>query len=147
MSREIAISIVLVRGGVNPRVDGSKTRSNRGATLRTDCLAFGQGFEIALGPINDLVAGCQHKAGDVDDSSASFAMFVKKVICRWIQAGQKGGVDLAATAATLLSWIDEDPYAVCSAAQRCQHQTPLAGSRPLDDQALPRHVHWINLHK
>lgn len=59
------------------------------------------------------LAGCHAKADELDDSSGSFGQFAKDLICLWIKARQAGDADPDSTAATLLAWIDDDPYAFC----------------------------------
>lgn len=58
-------------------------------------------------------AGCREKAEELDDSSGSFNMFAKDLICRWVKARQRSGAGADETAATLLAWMDDDPYAFC----------------------------------
>jgi hypothetical protein len=60
-----------------------------------------------------FLAGCHAKAEQLDDSSGNFGMFVKDLICLWIKARQADGADPDKTAATLLAWMDDDPYAFC----------------------------------
>ena len=60
-----------------------------------------------------FLAGCHAKAEQLDDSSAYFGMFVKDLICLWIKGRQAAGADPGDTAATLLRWMDNDPYAFC----------------------------------
>lgn len=52
-----------------------------------------------------VLAGCHHKADQLDDSLGYFGMFAKSVICRWIRARQKSAEDPAATFTTLLSCV------------------------------------------
>lgn len=89
------------------------------------CFAFVGGLKEVAAEIEKLItdeparaaalceaflAGCHAKAEQLDDSSANFGMFVKDLICIWIKANQAGGADPDKTAATLLSWMDDDPY-------------------------------------
>lgn len=60
-----------------------------------------------------FLAGCHAKAEELDDSSGSFGQFAQDLICLWIKARQASGADPHETAATLLAWIDDDPYAFC----------------------------------
>ena len=60
-----------------------------------------------------FLAGCDAKAEQLDDSSGNFGMFAKDLICLWIKGRQAGGADPDETAATLLRWMDDDPYAFC----------------------------------
>jgi hypothetical protein len=55
-------------------------------------------------------AGCQAKADEFDDSRGSFGQFAQDLISLWIKAGQASSADPHQTAATLLAWIDDDPY-------------------------------------
>ena len=74
--------------------------------LRTDAVR-------AAGLYETFLAGCQEKAEELDDSSGSFGQFAKGLICRWIKARQVSGADPNETAARLLGWMDDDPYAFC----------------------------------
>jgi hypothetical protein len=90
--------------------------------------AFVSGLEQVANGIKELVAsepsraaalceaflaGCHAKAEQLDDSSGNFGMFVKDLICLWIKGRQAEGADPDDTAATLLRWMDDDPYAFC----------------------------------
>jgi len=92
------------------------------------CFSFVTGLEQVANGIKELIAtepsravalweaflaGCHLKAEQLDDSSGSFGMFVKDLICTWIKAKQASGADPDETAATLLAWMDDDPYAFC----------------------------------
>lgn len=67
----------------------------------------------AAGLHESFLAGCQEKAEELDDSSGSFGQFAKDLICRWIKARQSSGAGPDETAAILLGWMDNDPYAFC----------------------------------
>ena len=67
----------------------------------------------AAGLYESFLAGCKEKAEELDDSSGSFGQFTRDLICRWIKATQTSGADPNDTAATLLGWMDNDPYAFC----------------------------------
>jgi hypothetical protein len=67
----------------------------------------------AAGLYETFLAGCREKAEELDDSSGSFGQFAKDLICRWIKARQASGAGPDDTAATLLVWMDNDPYAFC----------------------------------
>ena len=60
-----------------------------------------------------MLAGCHQKVEELDDSSGSFGQFVQNLICLWIKARQGSGADAVETASTLLTWMDDDPYAFC----------------------------------
>jgi hypothetical protein len=60
-----------------------------------------------------FLAGCCEKAEELHDSSGSFGQFVGDLICKWIKARQASGADPNETAARLLAWMDDDPYALC----------------------------------
>ncbi len=60
-----------------------------------------------------FLAGCREKAEELDDSSGGFNMYAKDLICRWVNARQQSGADADETATTLLTWMDDDPYAFC----------------------------------
>jgi hypothetical protein len=67
----------------------------------------------AAGLYEIFLAGCREKAEELDDSSGSFGQFAKVLICRWIKARQASGAGPDDTAATLLMWMDNDPYDFC----------------------------------
>ena len=67
----------------------------------------------AAGLYETFLAGCHEKAEELDDSSGSFGQFAKDLICRWIKARQASGANPDETAARLLGWMDNDPYAFC----------------------------------
>ncbi len=67
----------------------------------------------AAGLYETFLAGCREKAEELDDSSGGFGQFARDLICRWIKARQKAGADPDETAATLLGWMDNAPYAFC----------------------------------
>src|SRR5690349_4849455 len=92
------------------------------------CCSFVSSLEAVAGRVDILVktdsarasglyeiflAGCREKAEELDDSSGSFGQFAKDLICRWIKARQASGAGPDNTAATFLSWMDNDPYAFC----------------------------------
>ena len=92
------------------------------------CFSFVSGLEQVAKQVKGLIAakparavelceaflaGCHAKAEELDDSSGSFGMFVKDLICLWIQSRQASGADPEETAATLIRWMDNDPYAFC----------------------------------
>jgi hypothetical protein len=92
------------------------------------CISFVSGLEqiaadigkiTATEPARSLtlyeafLAGCHAKVDELDDSSGSFGQFAQDLICLWIKARQASGADPHETAATLLAWIDDDPYAFC----------------------------------
>jgi hypothetical protein len=60
-----------------------------------------------------FLAGCHAKADELDDSSGYFGQFARDLICLWIKAREAGGADADKTVATLLAWMDDDPYAFC----------------------------------
>jgi hypothetical protein len=60
-----------------------------------------------------FLAGCREKAEELDDSSGSFGLFAKDLICRWVKARQASGGDPVETVRTVLAWMDADPYAFC----------------------------------
>ena len=92
------------------------------------CFSFVSGLERVAKEIEALItteatraaelcetflAGCHAKADQLDDSSGNFAMFARDLICLWIRARQVEGADPEKTVTTLLSWMDDDPYAFC----------------------------------
>lgn len=97
------------------------------------CYSFVNGLEQVAAAIDELqmadaeraadlfeifLAGCREKAEGVDDSSAYFNLFAKDLVCRWAKARQMSGSDAGETAATLLAWMDDDPYAFCYEIER-----------------------------
>ena len=67
----------------------------------------------AAGLYETFLAGCYEKAEELDDSSGSFGPFARDLICRWVKARQTMGADPNETAARILAWMDDDPYAFC----------------------------------
>jgi hypothetical protein len=57
-----------------------------------------------------FIAGCYAKGDEVDDSSASFGMFVAALFCGWVNARQARAADPEDTATRLLAWMDDDPF-------------------------------------
>ena len=100
-----------------------------GAFIRDgECFLFVSGLEEVAASVDKLIttdstravelyetflAGCHGKADELDDSSGRFGQFARDVICGWIKARQFSGADPDRTAATLLGWMDDDPYAFC----------------------------------
>ena len=65
-----------------------------------------------------FLAGCHEKAGELDDSSGTFGMFVASLYSGWIKARQAAGADADATARWLLQHMDNDPYGFASTIAR-----------------------------
>ena len=97
------------------------------------CFSFVGGLEEVSAKIRDLIAtnparaialyeaflaGCGAKADELDDSSGSFGQFAHDLICSWIEARQASEADPDQTVATLLAWMDDDPYAFCYEIER-----------------------------
>src|ERR1035437_4398167 len=61
-----------------------------------------------------LIAGCNLKANEIDDSDGVFDAFVGSILCGWIKARQAAGADADKTAETLLSSMENDDYGFCS---------------------------------
>ena len=61
-----------------------------------------------------LVAACNMKADEIDDSDGKFGMIVGNLLCGWIKARQAAAADADVTAKTLLSWMEKDDYGFCS---------------------------------
>jgi tetratricopeptide (TPR) repeat protein len=57
-----------------------------------------------------LVAGCNQKAEEIDDSDGYLGTFAEDLICRWIEARQAAKTDPDETVNKLLAWMDDDPY-------------------------------------
>lgn len=69
-----------------------------------------------------LLAGCNAKAEEIDDSDGEFGTFVGGLCCAWIQARQAAGADRDATARLLLAWMDADDYGFCNDLERAAVQ-------------------------
>ena len=93
-----------------------------------ECFSFVSGLDQIAAEIKNMIAtepsraaalcetflaGCHAKVEQLDDSSGSFGMFVRDLICLWIKARQAGSADPDETASTLMAWMDDDPYAFC----------------------------------
>jgi hypothetical protein len=61
-----------------------------------------------------LIAGCNLKANEIDDSDGEFGTSVGSILCGWIKTRQAAGADADKTAETLLSWMENDDYGFCS---------------------------------
>jgi hypothetical protein len=61
-----------------------------------------------------LLAGCNAKAEEIDDSDGEFGMFAGSLYCGWIKARQAAGADSSETARLLLEWMDDDSYGFCN---------------------------------
>ena len=61
-----------------------------------------------------LLAGCNAKAEEIDDSDGEFGMFAGSLYCGWIKARQATDVDRGETARLLLRWMDDDSYGFCN---------------------------------
>ncbi|HZL55899.1 MAG TPA: hypothetical protein VFC21_02390 [Bryobacteraceae bacterium] len=60
-----------------------------------------------------LLAGCNAKAEEIDDSDGEFGMFASGLYSGWIGARQAAGADRGETARNLLAWMDDDSYGFC----------------------------------
>ncbi len=95
--------------------------------------AFVEGLDRVEGKIADLVssepgravalyetflAGGYEKAGDLDDSSGNFGMFIDGLFRGWVKARQRAGSDPDETARRLVRWMDDDPYSFCYQLER-----------------------------
>ena len=89
----------------------------------------------AAGLYETFLAGCREKAEELDDSSGSFGQFAKDLICRWIKARQASGAGPDDTAATLLVWMDNDPYV--PSAIRSRRLSPMRSTRPASRHSNP----------
>ena len=93
-----------------------------------ECFSFVSGLEEVAAEIAELIgtdsaraatlyeaflAGCYEKAEEYHDSSGYLGQFVAGLIRGWIKARQASGADSDETAARLLAWMDNDPYALC----------------------------------
>ena len=67
----------------------------------------------AAGLLETFIAGCYGKSEEIDDSSGTFGTFVGELFCDWIRARQAAGTSADETAATLLSWMENDDYGYC----------------------------------
>jgi hypothetical protein len=61
-----------------------------------------------------LLAACNAKAEEVDDSDGEFGMFAGNLYCSWIAARQEADADRSETARLLLHWMEEDDYGFCN---------------------------------
>lgn len=57
-----------------------------------------------------LVAGCDAKAEEIDDSGGTFGSFVDEVVCGWVRARRAAGADRRETVERLLAWKDADRW-------------------------------------
>lgn len=57
-----------------------------------------------------LLAGCNAKAEEIDDSDGELWTFAGGLFCAWIKARQAAGADRDETAKLLLGWMDDDDY-------------------------------------
>lgn len=91
-----------------------------------ECFSFVSGLEAVATKIEQLIqsdpwracalyetflAGCTAKANELDDSSGNFGQFAGDIICGFIKAQCAGDTDRDETAAMLLAWMDDDPFA------------------------------------
>jgi tetratricopeptide (TPR) repeat protein len=72
----------------------------------------------AVGLYEVLLAGCEKKAEDIDDSDDNLGMFAGDIICGWITARQAANADPDETVKKLLAWIDDDDYGFTSDIER-----------------------------
>src|SRR5712691_3221149 len=61
-----------------------------------------------------LIAGCNLKAEEIDDSDGELGTFAGSLFCGWIQARQAAGADREETARLLLTWMEHDDYGFCN---------------------------------
>jgi hypothetical protein len=61
-----------------------------------------------------LLAGCNAKAEEIDDSDGEFGMFAGSLYCGWIKARQAADANRGETARLLLGWMDDDSYGFCN---------------------------------
>ena len=61
-----------------------------------------------------LLAGCNAKAEEIDDSNGEFGMFAGSLYCGWIVARQAADADRGETTRLLLEWMDDDSYGFCN---------------------------------
>jgi len=66
--------------------------------------------ERAIRLYETFLAGCYEKAGELDDSSGNFGMFIDGLYRGWIKARQAAAADPDETATWLLARMDDDPY-------------------------------------
>jgi uncharacterized Zn finger protein len=76
-----------------------------------------------------FISACHEKADEVDDSGGNFGMLIDYLFAGWIKASRAAGLESAAIAEFLISWMEEDPYGFCHDLERVV--TPL-----LDKPAL-----------
>jgi hypothetical protein len=61
-----------------------------------------------------FLAGCNEKAGEIDDSDGELGMFAGGLFCGWIRARQAADADRDETSKLLLAWMDDDPCGSCN---------------------------------
>ena len=83
-----------------------------------------------------FIAACHEKADEIDDSSGNFGMLVEDLFRGWIKARQAANDDPNATARSLLSWMEDDPYGFC-------HDLDREAVKVLDKKGLDAFVQQI----
>jgi tetratricopeptide (TPR) repeat protein len=117
------------RRGADPIEGQMELALNPGAFIPDrECFSFVSGLEEVAAEVAKLIgtdsaraatlyetflAGCYEKAEEFHDSSGYLGQFVAGLIRGWIKARQASGADSDETAARLLAWMDNDPYALC----------------------------------
>jgi hypothetical protein len=110
---ELQIELALSPGDfIRDRACHSFVGSLEGVATEIEALMGSYAARVAV-LYETFLAGCREKAEELDDSSGSFNRFAKDLICRWVKARQQSGTGADETAATLLAWMDNDPYAFC----------------------------------
>jgi len=60
-----------------------------------------------------FIAGCYHKADEVDDSADGLGMFLDDLLVGWIKARQKAGLPAQETVDLVIKWIENDDSGFC----------------------------------
>src|ERR1035437_1436331 len=61
-----------------------------------------------------LIAGCNLKANEIDDSDGVFGTFEGSILCGSVKARQEAGAGADGKDQTLLSWMENDDHGFCS---------------------------------
>jgi hypothetical protein len=110
---ELQIELALSPGAfIRERACHSFVGSLEGVATEIEALLGSDAARAAV-LYETFLAGCREKAEELDDSSGSFNMFAKDLICRWVKARWQSGADADETAAALLAWMNDDPFAFC----------------------------------
>ena len=68
--------------------------------------------------LETFIAASYEKAGEVDDSSGNFGMFVQTLFCDWVRARNAAKSRPEETAEILLAWMERDDHGFCYELER-----------------------------